>query len=256
MNNVTGIIVSYNTPDLLKKCYDSIRKFYPSMKLIIIDGSPIGSDCYNYASSLSGTSTAVVVVTDLSGKANRIFHAGDVVTERNFPIGNFKKLISGGYIKIKVTESDINIIVTPGYNIGHGNGMKMGISLCKTEYFLLIDSDVTIDKPGVIEEMMSCMEENYYGIGQIMQVNDKGMNVGEGIYYLHPHFALISKRAYEKFSPFINHGAPCISAMLDLNENMKYVIDSFPVHKYITHAERGTRKQRPSTFHSKHWDKI
>lgn len=48
--------------------------------------------------------TGTVIVTDLSGNANKIFHSGDPVTERNFPAGNFEKLVNGGYIKEDVAE--------------------------------------------------------------------------------------------------------------------------------------------------------
>jgi hypothetical protein len=55
--------------------------------------------------------TAKVIVSDLSGKGNRIFHAGDEVNESYFPIGNFDKLIEGKYIeevsgvKVETTET-------------------------------------------------------------------------------------------------------------------------------------------------------
>jgi hypothetical protein len=42
--------------------------------------------------------TGTVKVTALSGKGNKIFRSGDVVKESNFPEGNWKGLVSGGYI--------------------------------------------------------------------------------------------------------------------------------------------------------------
>lgn len=59
MNNVTAIIVSYNTRDLLRNCVESIRKFYPTLKIIIIDGSPPDSDCWQYVAGLEDDNTKV-----------------------------------------------------------------------------------------------------------------------------------------------------------------------------------------------------
>ena len=38
IQNITGVVVNYNTPDLLKKAIESIRKFY-NFKIIVIEGS-------------------------------------------------------------------------------------------------------------------------------------------------------------------------------------------------------------------------
>lgn len=51
--------------------------------------------------------SAKVIVTDVGGKGKKIFHYGDVVTENSFPVGNFDRLISGGFLK----ESDGNVEV-------------------------------------------------------------------------------------------------------------------------------------------------
>lgn len=51
--------------------------------------------------------SAKVIVTDVGGKGKKIFHYGDVVTENSFPVGNFDRLIAGGFLK----ESDGNVEV-------------------------------------------------------------------------------------------------------------------------------------------------
>jgi glycosyltransferase involved in cell wall biosynthesis len=146
-------------------------------------------------------------------------------------------------------------------NIGHGPGMVMGIELCKTEYFLLVDSDVVINKAEIIEEMV-CFSKRHskYGTGQVIFINDKGMNFEPGefhlaIPYIHPHFALINKLEYLKYSPIINHGAPLILAMQSL-KRANIEINEFDVWRWVTHKERGTREQNPKHFHPKYWDQI
>lgn len=51
--------------------------------------------------------SAKVIVTDVGGKGKKIFHYGDVVTENSFPVGNFDRLIAGGFLK----ESEGNVEV-------------------------------------------------------------------------------------------------------------------------------------------------
>lgn len=40
-----------------------------------------------------------VIVSDLSGSGNKIYHAGDQINEEQVPRGIWDKLVKGGYIK-------------------------------------------------------------------------------------------------------------------------------------------------------------
>lgn len=53
---ITGIVVNYNTQDLLKVAFSSVRKHHSKMPIIIIDGS----DKENYCESLANENTTVV----------------------------------------------------------------------------------------------------------------------------------------------------------------------------------------------------
>jgi len=195
-DKVTAIIVNYNTPELLTDCVNSIRKFYPTMDIVIIDGSEDDSVSF----SMRGMHTFTVPVK---------------------------------------------------HNIGHGPGMNLGIRSCQTEFVLLVDSDVVIDKAGVIEAMMK-MPSYAYGCGQVVEVNEQGGNVDhEAIRYLHPHFALIRRAAWVIHPPFINHGAPLLTTMKS-RPHVRY----FPVEEYITHKGRGTRALNPEGFKPGNWDKV
>jgi len=52
IDNITGVVVCYNTQSLLKVCLQSIRKFYPYLKIIIIDGSSVSNSCHQYVKSI------------------------------------------------------------------------------------------------------------------------------------------------------------------------------------------------------------
>ena len=49
---ITGVVVSCNTKELIKKAYESVRKFHPRMKIIIVDGSTEGNECHEYVASV------------------------------------------------------------------------------------------------------------------------------------------------------------------------------------------------------------
>jgi len=59
MKDITGITVCHNTEVLMRTAYDSVRKFHPTMPIIIIDGSTPGDPCYNYVRTLASDVTTV-----------------------------------------------------------------------------------------------------------------------------------------------------------------------------------------------------
>jgi hypothetical protein len=59
---ITGITVCSNTLDLIRCSYDSVRKFHPEMKIIIIDGSDEKDACYEFVSSLASKNTFPIQV--------------------------------------------------------------------------------------------------------------------------------------------------------------------------------------------------
>ena len=56
----TGLTVCSNTPALIKRSYESIRKFYPDMTIIIVDGSDPGSECSQYCQSIKSMRTRIM----------------------------------------------------------------------------------------------------------------------------------------------------------------------------------------------------
>ena len=57
---ITGITVCQNTKDLLKRAYESVRRFHPDMPIIIIDGSDAADPCAGYARSIQSDITRVI----------------------------------------------------------------------------------------------------------------------------------------------------------------------------------------------------
>jgi len=138
-------------------------------------------------------------------------------------------------------NSDENFSVKSfGYNIHHGAGMHYGITSSKYRYQLIMDSDSFFVKTGLLDLMLSMFDSNTYGVGQVMDVNSSGINVKRGIKYLHPYCMLISRHIYEQYEPFLNHGAPCINAMISII-NKQYQVKSISgISKYVKTTWRGT----------------
>jgi len=105
-----------------------------------------------------------------------------------------------------------------GFNIHHGPGMAWGINFIKTEHILLLDSDVRILNNGFVEDLQSKLRPESYGIGDVSMVNEDGINVEQGIKYLHPSCALINRKIALQYRLPIRHGAPMIAAMKDIHE--------------------------------------
>lgn len=57
--DITGITICHNSIELINKAYESVRKFHPDMKIIIIDGSDENDPCRYYVRSLISPLTTV-----------------------------------------------------------------------------------------------------------------------------------------------------------------------------------------------------
>lgn len=218
-DQVTGIVVSYNTKELMQRAYESVRKFHPNMKIIIVDGSNKNNDCFKYVCSLASAKT-------------RVFHAAK--------------------------------------NIGHGRGLCLGIANVETPYFLTFDSDIEMLK-SPLQPMLDMFDDNTYGVGYIEKTAFDGHEWGckpehfsQGhMRYLHPYFCLIQLKEYQKYKPFIHHGAPAVNTCLDIHRRNlgNKVIKEFDglghssgkgwvwegkPREFIRHDVAGTRNYRSS----------
>lgn len=126
---------------------------------------------------------------------------------------------------VRSLASPLTTVMRPGYNIGHGPGMNMGINYCQTRYAAMFDTDSELLEP-CIGEMLAIMEEDTFGVGYVIPTAFGGFGTmysyppeptpkdGNWMPYLHPYFHLIDIRNYRKYPPYINSGAPCTSTML------------------------------------------
>ncbi|MCJ7447910.1 MAG: glycosyltransferase family 2 protein [Bacteroidales bacterium] len=128
------------------------------------------------------------------------------------------------------------------YNIHHGPGLAWGMQHIQTEQILFLDSDITILNNSTIENYKSKLKPESYGIGGICFVNDNGVNVINGIKYLHPACALINRKIALKYPLPIKHGAPMLTTMKYLYYHNLDILQHEPniVKGIIAHEISGT----------------
>ena len=118
------------------------------------------------------------------------------------------------YERIKEYGKEFNVtIVHFDTNIHHGGGLAYGLKTIQTRQVLFLDSDIVILKSGLVEILQSKLRPESYGIGDISEVNEFGVNVPQGIKYMHPSFALINREVALGYPLPVRHGAPMISTM-------------------------------------------
>lgn len=123
---------------------------------------------------------------------------------------------------------NVNILQT-GYNIHHGRGMDLGVSISEYEWVLIIDSDNNIMQPTIDKMLNYCITNNKMICAYRCYVNQYGISTGktkspeQPICYYHPMLFLIKKDYYFKLKSigitFIHHGAPCIAISRYLHDN-------------------------------------
>ena len=94
---VTGLVVTYNTKELVEKAINSVRRHHPNMRIVIIDGSDLVDPCYRY-------------VERLADDKIRVFHTG-------YNIGHGRGLCEGiKYVDtpyVLIFDSDIEMVKSP-----------------------------------------------------------------------------------------------------------------------------------------------
>jgi trans-aconitate methyltransferase len=147
-----------------------------------------------------------------------------------------------------------------GFNIHHGPGMAWALqNLPLGECCLFLDSDVTLLKPGMLEDLLGKLRPGMYGVGDVRPVRPRtGTDVLEGdapcdsLSYLHPACMLCNPAVMREWPMPLKHGAPMLEAMEAIHEagqseallgNAPWVTQDFrnPAEPtFISHPWQGT----------------
>jgi len=156
------------------------------------------------------------------------------------------------------------------YNIHHGPGMAWAYqSLSLRGPVLVLDSDVLVLNPGLVEALAAELKPGMYGVGYVNHVNEGGFDVNytEGaVRYLHPACMLCNIEVVRQWPMPTKHGAPNIEPMLaihragkhELVAGVQWVKDDFsptflPKH-YLRHDWQGT-VVRTGGYHLEEWQR-
>lgn len=135
-------------------------------------------------------------------------------------------------------------------NQGHGTAVDMGIKNIATDVIYYFDSDIDMKVGGAIEGMMALMNDEVYGVGNVIDVDTGGRNIrhdytGERVKFLHLVVGLLNRNMYYKFHPFTRYGLPIFKALLEIHKsgNVDKMIKYFPIFDYVKHLSGGTRSK-------------
>jgi len=140
------------------------------------------------------------------------------------------------------------------FNISHGRGLHLGITIAPTDYVLCFDSDIEIIKPP-LDGMMELMDDETFGIGRTLQLPCMNWNldIGKNVTYLYPHFHIINRHVYRKFLPYVHSAAPGQITFIDIaKQNKESVLKHFDVDSYVRHYQGGT--SQPFRYLGSHRD--
>jgi SAM-dependent methyltransferase len=156
------------------------------------------------------------------------------------------------------------------YNIHHGPGMAWAYqNLDLQGPVLVLDSDVYVLNPGLVEAMAAQLKPGMYGVGYVNHVNEGGFDVDYevgAVRYLHPACMLCDIDVVRQWPMPTKHGAPNIEPMLAIHragqhhliQGMDWIRDDFlrndiPKH-YLRHDWQGTVK-RTGGYHLEEWQR-
>lgn len=221
--DLTVLICQRKTPDVTKLCLESLLAWYPGIKVLVVDGD--------------------------------------------------SKDESSMYLAMKqALYPNVRVHTYQGERHSHGEIMDYALrQLITSRYVLLMDSDVVTMRGGWVEGMLNYLENTVfdgvtvmtkgvdvaieeladrvlsglpppprYAIGTVMSMGIKAEGCGpaeseeDTVLYAHPSLSMINREMYLTMEPFKDHGAPCISNMVDAKEK-GYLVADYPVENVSLH---------------------
>jgi len=142
------------------------------------------------------------------------------------------------YVRLLQYRFRRTITLLLDHNVGHGAALHRAICEVRTKRFFTMDSDVIVDRGGFLELMESRMiERGLYGTGIIYWRDAQRESP-----YLTCVAAMYDLKMYHSLPPFVHDGDPMAQNM-DGAHKAGYEVEPFPMMRYITHLECGTRRR-------------
>jgi len=215
MDNITGVVVCYNTKGLIERAYNSVRKFHPDMPIIIVDSSSRNDPCASYVNNLKSDKATIINPGRNIGHG-RGMHQGIMRTETKYAL---------------IFDSDVQMV-----------------SDCVPAMLEKMEENTfgigAIGNVGLGGNSVRPIPSNPRARKFIQQRKRHKKRRATAIPYLHPFFHLINVQNYKKYQPYVHHGAPCLLTMYDIYKKglSKTILINFPnLKEHVKHDGRGTR---------------
>ncbi len=162
-DNVTIIITSYNTPELLQNAYQSVRRFYPAIPVIIVDNSEQFTPCYRLARSLSSHYTRILSTRSNLGHGPAMKYGIAQVNTPHFLLMDSDVTINGAGIIERMVEQMHEFVYGIGQVVevdGLGINVEKGLPYLHP-HFALINKSMYLKYDPIINHgtpMLSAMK--------------------------------------------------------------------------------------------------
>lgn len=166
------------------------------------------------------------------------------------------------YLKFKeLTTPNIKVWYrNDGIYIGHGDQLHKAIAdHIITDYVLIMDSDVIVERGGFLEDMLNSFDKNskLYAIGTLQPSSyanngDEPKDLNDVVRYANPQFSMIHRPTYFDLveagtdslgkhveAPFITDGTPLILNM-KAAKDAGLDVGEYPTDYYVSHVSGGT----------------
>jgi glycosyltransferase involved in cell wall biosynthesis len=157
IHDIAGVTVSYNMKQLLSDAVNSIRKFYPDFTIVVVDGSPEGSECRTYVEQLAQTDEHTSTLTfDWNIGHGRGMHAGLSALKTKYAL-----LFDTDVVVTKPFLNDMMDKIGSSFGIGavHENwkkdGLPTGIRYLHP-MFAIIDRERYLTLPPFVHNFAPC----------------------------------------------------------------------------------------------------
>ena len=257
-NHVTIVTVNYNTPQVTIEMIKSLRKFYPIIPIVIVDGSDIASKKTIMDNMIKDDPHIQIfsVGYNIHHGPGMDYGLGKVTTKYTLIIDPDVIITNGGMIEyldtlIRVPDispsSDI-LYMMPSVPVED-------ISICERPNNISLQVAIDTKLPTAPDDELAESDEyitnDYLYVGVAQTVTRQGLNCTKSdtsLQYIHPSFMLVNTTKYGYLSDgspcrkFFKHGSPCINTMLDIHDTgnaSKMLLSDPSLSKYYLHDGRG-----------------
>lgn len=137
------------------------------------------------------------------------------------------------YINDVATRDSNTMAIINERNRGHGPALHQAVSVTKTRLILVLDSDVTVKRCGVVELM-----SGFFNQAEMFAVTQTGIDA-----YASPLWCMMFDHVlYDELPRFRHHGTPAGDTLRSARRRGWDIITDASLTDYMEHAGMGTRR--------------